>query len=108
MRDRLVVGKIAHEAQQFADRLARRVAGHDDIGDGDRAGIDEGIARNAVLVLELDDGVEGRAGRLAADTLPEPLAHLAERQRQHEDLGNALDGERHIGIADRDRPCRRR
>ncbi len=38
-----------------------------------RAGVDEGIARNASLILELHDGVEGTARRLAPDAPPEPV-----------------------------------
>jgi hypothetical protein len=57
--DRVVIGEIAHEAQQFADRDARLMAGEVDVGDDQRAGIDEGIARNALFALELDDRVEG-------------------------------------------------
>ena len=35
--------------------------GQDHVGDGNRAGIDEGIARDAALAFELDDGIEGAA-----------------------------------------------
>jgi hypothetical protein len=49
----------------------------DDVGDRDRAGIDEGVSRNAVLVFELDDRIERAAGRLAADPTPQPVADLA-------------------------------
>ena len=31
--------------------------------------------------------------------LPQPVAHLAERERQREHLGDALDRERHVGVA---------
>ena len=41
------------------------------------------------------------ARRLAADALPQPVADLAERQRQREDLRDALDRERHIAVAAR-------
>ena len=44
-----------HEAQNFAQRLARLMAGGDDIGDGDSARVDERIARNTALALELHD-----------------------------------------------------
>ncbi len=99
--DRLVVGEELDEAQDLADRLARLVAGEQDVGDDDGAGIDERIARNAVLVLELDDRVERIARRLAPDPLPQRVADIAERQRQREHLRNALDGKRLVGIARR-------
>ena len=54
MIDRIVRQK-PHEAQDFAERLARLMAGQDQVGDGDRAGIDEGIARDAAARI--------RAGR---------------------------------------------
>ena len=72
-----------------------------DVGDDDGAGIDERVARNAVLVLELDDRVERIAGRLAPDPLPQRVADLAERQRQREHLRDALDRERLVGVARR-------
>ena len=97
--DGLVVGEELDEAQDLADRLARLVAGEQDVGDDDGAGIDERIARNAVLVLELDDRVERIARWLAPDPLPQRVADLAERQRQGEHLGNALDRKGLVGVA---------
>ncbi len=58
--DVLLVGEIAQEPHDLADGLLRRMAGEYQVGDGDGPGIDEGVARNAALVFELDDGVEGR------------------------------------------------
>ncbi len=84
--DLVVIGEIAQEAQDFADQLLRRMAGEDEIGNGDGAGIDEGIARFALLGLELDDGIEGGARGLATDAPPDRFAVLAERQRQREAL----------------------
>jgi len=98
--DILVVGEIADEAHDFADQLLRRMAGEDQVADRDRPGIDERITRLAAFMLELHDRVEGRTGRLAPDPVPDILAMLAERQRQREHLGNALDRERHLRIAD--------
>ena len=97
--DRVVIGEIAHEAQQFADGDARLVSGEVDIGDDERAGIDEGIARHALLALELDDRIERRARRLAPDPAPERVADLAERLRQGEDLRDALDREELLAVA---------
>ncbi len=82
-----------------SERLARLVAGQDRVGDGDRAGIDEGVARHAALEFELDDRVERAARRLAADAPPQPVADLAERERQREDLRDALDRERRVAVA---------
>ena len=72
--DVVVVGEEAQEAQDLADRLARGVAGEHQVGDDDGAGVDEGIARPALLELELDDRVERRARRLAAHVRPQALA----------------------------------
>ena len=81
-----VVGEEAHEAEDFADRLARLMSRQDHVGDGDGAGIDERVARLAALIFQLDDGVERTARRLAADALPQPVADQAERQRQGKDF----------------------
>jgi hypothetical protein len=59
--DRWIIGDEADEPENLAQRFARLMAGQDQIGDGDRARVDEGIARDAVLALELDDGVERAA-----------------------------------------------
>ena len=88
-----------HEPQDFAQRLARLMAGENHVRHRDRAGVDERVARYAALALQLDDRVERTAGRLAANALPQPVADLAERERQREDLGDALDGEGRIAIA---------
>src|SRR4051794_40252194 len=74
--DRLVIGQESDEAQDFPDRLTRLMPGQDYVGDHDGAGIDEGVARDAPLMLELDDGVEGCPGGLPADTRPESIADL--------------------------------
>ncbi len=99
MHDRRIVGDELHKAQNVAQRLARLMAGDDRVGDGDRAGIDEGIARDAAFALELNDGVERTAGWFAANPPPKPVADPAERQRQREHLRDALDRERHIAVA---------
>ena len=52
-----------------------------------------------MLVFELDDRVERTARRLAPDAPPQPVADLAERQRQRENLRDALDRERRVRVA---------
>ena len=91
--DGVVVGEETDEAEDLADGLARGMAGEDEVGDDDRAGVDEGVARPAVLGLELDDGVEGRAGGLAADVGPQAFAEPPEREGEEKGLGDALDRE---------------
>lgn len=76
----LVIGQIAHEAQDVADRLARGVAREHEIGDDDRARVDEGVPRLSLLVLKLDDGVERIARGLASDGVPKAFAVLAKRE----------------------------
>ena len=98
-RDRRIVGEKPHEPEDFAQRLARLMAGQDHVGHRDRAGIDERIARDAALEFQLDDGIERAPRRLAADPLPQPVADLAQGQRQREHLGNALDRKRNVGVA---------
>ena len=39
------------------------------VGHDNRAGVDKGIVRDTAIVLELNDGIEGRARRLAPDAL---------------------------------------
>src|SRR5947209_16451795 len=96
-RDRLVdrncgiVGQKAHETQNFAERFARLMARQNQISDRDRTRIDERVARNAALEFKLDDRVERAARRLAADAAPESVAGFAEREREGEDLRDALD-----------------
>jgi hypothetical protein len=48
--DRGVVGSEPHEAENFTQYLARLMSGQDDVGHRDRAGIDEGVSRNAMLI----------------------------------------------------------
>ena len=87
-----------HEAENLTQHLARLMSGQDDVGDGDRAGIDEGVAWNAVLVFELDDRIERAAGWLAADPPPQPVADHAQRESQREDFRDALDRERRVAV----------
>src|ERR1700704_6225283 len=76
-RDRSIIGEKAHEPEDLPPYLARLMPGQNEVGNDDRAGVDERIARYSALVFELDDGVERAAGGLAADALPQPVANLA-------------------------------
>jgi hypothetical protein len=78
--DRGVVIGEPHEAENLTQHLARLMSGQDDVGDRDRAGIDEGVSRNAVLVFELDDRVKWTAGGLATNPTPQSVADFAQRQ----------------------------
>ena len=71
----------------------------DDVGDDDRAGIDEGVAWDAVLVFELHDRVERIARGLAPDPRPDAGADPLEGQRQREDLDDALHREGLVRVA---------
>jgi hypothetical protein len=51
-----------------ADGFARLVAGDYEVGDDDGASIDERIARNSMLVLELDNRIERCTRRFAPGT----------------------------------------
>ncbi len=73
----------------------------DQVGDGDGAGIDEGIARDAALEFELYDGIERAPRGLAADASPQPVADLAQGERERKDFGNALDRKRRGAVARR-------
>lgn len=97
--DRRIVGKKLHEAQNFAQGLARLMARQDHVGDGDGARVDKRIARDAAFALQLHDGVERAARGLAADAAPQPVAHFAERQGEREHLRDALDRERRVAVA---------
>ena len=69
------------------------------VGHDNRAGVDKGIVRDTAIVLELNDGIEGRARRLAPDAPPKNIAHLPERHREGEDFRDALDREALVGVA---------
>src|SRR4051794_29519078 len=72
--DRRIVGEKPHEPQDLAERFARAMARKDRVRHGYSAGIDERIAWNAALELELDDGIEGSPRWLAPDAPPQPVA----------------------------------
>ncbi len=98
-RDRCVVGEKLHEPENFPQRLARLMTGQNDIRHSNCPGIDEGIARDALFALQLNDRIEGAARRLPSNAAPEPVADHAERDCQRENLGDALNRKRNIGIA---------
>jgi hypothetical protein len=70
------------------------------VGDDQSAGVDEGVARPTRLLVELEQGVEGVAGRLAGHPLPDPLVLRSHDQGQGEDLADALHREADVGVAD--------
>ena len=77
---------------------------HQQVGDQQGTGIDEGIARDAVLDLQLHDRIERLTGRLTADTRPDLVAlKTLHRQYQRMHLGDRLDreaGMRAAGVLD--------
>ena len=89
----------AQEGEQSADRRVRAAVADQSVGHHHRAGVDQRVARLALLGLELDDRVERRARRLPPDLLPQLGPDLLERQRQHEHLGDRLDREWLVAIA---------
>jgi len=73
-----------------------------DVGHHDGTGIDEGVARNSLLLFQLDDGVESIAGGFAAHSFPKLVTNFAQREGQGENLGDRLDRKTDIGVAARD------
>ena len=89
----------AEHAEHAADALGI-VFALDQIGRGDRAGVDHGIER-AVRSFIQHDGVERFAGRLHADFFEHVFqAVIFQRQAVDERLGNRLDREQLLAIAD--------
>src|SRR3546814_12058460 len=80
--DAVVAREIADEAQHFANGDAGLMAAKVDVRDDDGARVDEGISRDALFMLKLDDGVEGIAGGFPPYPLPKLVADLAERDRK--------------------------
>src|SRR5690606_10280925 len=79
--DGVVVRQKADETHDMADGFARLVAGKEHVGNGQRTSIDEGIARDALFIFQLDDRVEGIAGRFASYPAPDRIARLPKRER---------------------------
>ena len=78
--DCLVPGHELQKAQDFPERFARLVPGQNHVRHRYGAGVDEWIARHAAFALQLHDGVEWIAGRLAPDAAPQTVANHAQRQ----------------------------
>lgn len=85
----------AQETEQRAHGVA--VAG-ELVGHHQRTRVDERVARDAVLVFQLHQGVERVAGRFAAHARPDVVA-AGEHQGEGEDLRHALHGERPQPVA---------
>ena len=79
----------ARVAAEFSYEFHQRIAGTDgaaaqDIGNHQRAGVDERIARLALFALQLHQRIERVTGRFTAHSLPDRIALQVERQRQRE------------------------
>jgi hypothetical protein len=70
--DCAIADQPAHELHHGGLGLHEAAAQH--VGHHQRAGIDEGVARDAVLVFELHQRVECIAGWLASHALPQRFA----------------------------------
>ncbi len=97
--NRVVIGDRPNKTQDFADCLLGTVARQDGIANYDRSGVDEGISRNAALVLELYDRVKATSRGLSPDAFPKGIPEFAERERQGKNLRNTLDREWLLGVA---------
>ena len=70
------LGGVAQAAQRTQKRdVQMGVAGGQDVGDHQSAGVDEGVAWDAFFSLQLHHGVEGRTRRFAPETLPQIITH---------------------------------
>jgi hypothetical protein len=107
----VISGQPALGAQE-SFRGAARVSGESQqpVGDDQRAGVDEWIAGDAMLVLELNERIERRTRRLASHSGPQRRAVAGDHEGEREHLRDALDGEplapfpdaAHIAIDGRD------
>ena len=71
----------------------------EDVGRDEGAGVDKGVAGDAVLILQLDERVEGRTRGLAPHARPEVLALEMKSQGKREHLGDTLYGKPNVGVA---------
>ena len=73
--------------------------GQDHVGDHQRAGVDERVARDAVLPFKLDQRVEGIARGFPVEAFPEAVTGQLHGEGEREELGDALDREGCRGVA---------
>ena len=71
---------------------------HQNIGRDQSSRIDKGIARNAVLIFQLDNRIEGVAGGFLAHPFPQLLAPKAQAESQRIDFRDTLYGEAHLRL----------
>src|SRR4051794_35138773 len=81
---RRIVGAPAQEFYDLPYGDFRLPPGQQMVGHHQGTGIDQRIARNSALLLELDDGIERRSRRLASQAAPERLPGPLQHQRQRE------------------------
>ena len=92
--DVLVAGDGAHEAQEELLRVLQMR--ENNVGSHQCAGVDERVARLAMLVLQLHERVERRPRRLLSDARPQILAQDAQSDGKREHLCDALYRELHV------------
>ena len=92
--DVLVAGDGAHEAQEELLRVLQMR--ENNVGSHQGAGVDERVARLAMLVLQLHERVERRPRRLLSDARPQILAQDAQSDGKREHLCDALYRELHV------------
>ena len=92
--DVLVAGDGAHEAQEELLRVLQMR--ENNVGSHQSAGVDERVARLAMLVLQLHKRVERRPRRLLSDARPQILAQDAQSDGKREHLCDALYRELHV------------
>jgi len=95
----VIAGQIAYEAQHLANGDARLVTAQIDVGDDDRTSIDEGIARDALLMFQLGNRIERIARRFAPNPVPQLIADFAERQGKRKHFGHGLDRKAGVGVS---------
>ena len=102
----VAAGVAAEHGQQPLDAVGKVLA-LDQVGRGDRPGVDQRIERPIRRFVE-HDRIERLAGRLDADLLEHLLAAVVfERQAEHERLRDRLDAEQLLVVADVERSGRR-
>ena len=92
--DVLVAGDGAHEAQEELLRVLQMR--ENNVGSYQGAGVDERVARLAMLVLQLHERVERRPRRLLSDARPQILAQDAQSDGKREHFCDTLYRELHV------------